>query len=334
MLHNAPAMDTIEMGAGLGFMEDISAKLLASVGHDAPSPHEQRLTWNTPIARGHASSIVIRDGVEMRLTNVFNTVPWGFELVHQPCGLELGFSRQSAVRVSTMKGEVVGVAQGQFCVSQVKEPTRFVLESRGGSAECCVSLQFEPEGLVDALGIEDLPAAFRDVLDDTRPYTVSQYGMTTQMYQIVDGLTQCGLRGAMRRLYFESKALELVVLATEAATPRAVTSPTLTRGDIERLEHARSLLSAGFASPPSLRSLARACGLNERKLKEGFKQRFGTTVFAFVRSQRMRHAHEILSSSDRSVTEVAQQVGYANPSKFAAAFRREFGVSPSAVLAA
>ena len=31
------------------------------------------------------------------------------------------------------------------------------------------------------------------------------------------------------------------------------------------------------------------------------------------------------------VTEVAQRVGYSNPSKFAAAFRRRFGMSPSAL---
>jgi AraC-like DNA-binding protein len=31
------------------------------------------------------------------------------------------------------------------------------------------------------------------------------------------------------------------------------------------------------------------------------------------------------------VTEVAQRVGYENPSKFAAAFRRQFGLSPSSL---
>ncbi|WP_437947622.1 helix-turn-helix domain-containing protein [Sorangium sp. So ce296] len=32
-----------------------------------------------------------------------------------------------------------------------------------------------------------------------------------------------------------------------------------------------------------------------------------------------------------NVTEVAQRVGYENPSKFAAAFRKRFGVPPSTV---
>ncbi len=66
-------------------------------------------------------------------------------------------------------------------------------------------------------------------------------------------------------------------------------------------------------------------------MKGGFRAHFGTSVFAYLRKARMELAQELLRKRHLNVTEVAFRVGYSNPSKFAAAFRREFGVSPSTI---
>jgi AraC-like DNA-binding protein len=83
--------------------------------------------------------------------------------------------------------------------------------------------------------------------------------------------------------------------------------------------------------PPSLPELARSVGLNEFKLKVGFRTHFGTSVFGYLRAQRMDQARRLLVRGELSVTEVAARVGYSNPSKFAAAFRKHFGRPPSAL---
>ncbi len=48
----------------------------------------------------------------------------------------------------------------------------------------------------------------------------------------------------------------------------------------------------------------------------------------------MTEAHKLLDEGGLNVTEVATQVGYSNASKFAAAFRKEFGIAPGEVRAA
>jgi AraC family transcriptional regulator, transcriptional activator of the genes for pyochelin and ferripyochelin receptors len=84
--------------------------------------------------------------------------------------------------------------------------------------------------------------------------------------------------------------------------------------------------------PPSLLTLARQVGLNDFKLKRGFRQVFGTTVFGYLHEHRMERARQLLEERRLNVTAVACTVGYANPSHFAGAFKRKFGVNPSAYL--
>ena len=108
-------------------------------------------------------------------------------------------------------------------------------------------------------------------------------------------------------------------------------SPQLSERDRDRLEKARRILLARIEGPPRLRELARAASLNELELKKGFRTLFGLPVYGYLRGHRMEEAHRLLLQSRYTVTEVASRVGYTNPSKFAAAFRRHFGVRPSDV---
>lgn len=78
--------------------------------------------------------------------------------------------------------------------------------------------------------------------------------------------------------------------------------------------------------------LAQTVGLNEFKLKNGFRQIFGTTVFKHLHNCRMEKARQLLEEGNYTVTQVAWTVGFANRGDFAAAFRRKFGVNPSIYL--
>lgn len=78
----------------------------------------------------------------------------------------------------------------------------------------------------------------------------------------------------------------------------------------------------------SIRSVARAAGSNEFKIKQGFRRVYNTTVFGYLRKVRMEAARRQFERGERNVASVAVAVGYSNPSHFARAFRRQFGVNP------
>ncbi|MEM9505830.1 MAG: AraC family transcriptional regulator, partial [Cyanobacteria bacterium P01_E01_bin.43] len=139
--------------------------------------------------------------------------------------------------------------------------------------------------------------------------------------------------GVVRQLYLESKAIELISLYLHQCSLNVYPSnlpPQLCSEEIERVQLAKAILLTNLEHPPSLLELAQRVGLNDCKLKRGFRQLFGTTAFGYLYQQRMEKARDLLKVDTMNITEVAAVVGYTNPSAFGAAFKRMFGTTPSA----
>jgi AraC family transcriptional activator of pyochelin receptor len=160
--------------------------------------------------------------------------------------------------------------------------------------------------------------------------------ITPAMRSALDQILNCPFTGNTRRIYLESKCLELIALRLEQFKQgdRYDRKPlcSLKPDDVDRIYLARDILTKNADHPPSLMQLARQVGLNDFKLKLGFREIFGTTVFGYVHRHRMETARQLLSDRRMNVKEVAQAVGYANQSRFAAAFRKQFGINPKAYL--
>ena len=69
--------------------------------------------------------------------------------------------------------------------------------------------------------------------------------------------------------------------------------------------------------------------VSQTQLKNSFRNYYGNSVYKYIRSRKMQKAASLLEEGQLSVMEIAGMFGYENCSKFAAAFRGEYGVSPS-----
>lgn len=132
-------------------------------------------------------------------------------------------------------------------------------------------------------------------------------------------------------LELECHALEIFTLACrlflkeEEESSRAV---SLSRDEMDKLREARQIMKERLVDPPTLMELSRMIGLNDFKLKAGFKELYGTTVFGYLKDERLRQAMLMLQTGRINVGEAACAVGYLNPSYFAEAFRSKYGVNP------
>ncbi|MFB2736770.1 helix-turn-helix transcriptional regulator [Umezakia ovalisporum] len=155
--------------------------------------------------------------------------------------------------------------------------------------------------------------------------------ITPEMRIALEQIINCPFTGLNKKIYLESKCLELIALKLEQLAKSKNISAKVTalkQDDIDRIYHAKEILAQNLNNPPSLLELAKKVGLNDYKLKLGFRQVFGTTAFSYLQQQRMEKARQLLLAGEMNVKEIARAVGYANQSRFAAAFRKEFNTNP------
>jgi len=186
-------------------------------------------------------------------------------------------------------------------------------------------------------GCSILPRPLKHLIeaDSIQPFHQNLGRISPDMLKVLQQIIDCPYQGLVQQLFLEGKALELLALqfarwAEPQKSENSVVS--LKPDDIERLHFASKLLIQRASTPPSLLELARQVGLNDRKLKQGFLQVFGTTVFGYLQDYRLQRSQQLLKAGEMSVTEVAHTVGYASLPSFSKAFRKKFGYSPLAYM--
>jgi YesN/AraC family two-component response regulator len=85
-----------------------------------------------------------------------------------------------------------------------------------------------------------------------------------------------------------------------------------------------------YAEPISRDDVARHVGFSVRHLTRCFRQEVGVTPITYLNRYRVRQAKELLKAGEKSITEIALEVGFSSSGYFARVFRQEVGVSPSA----
>jgi AraC-like DNA-binding protein len=96
------------------------------------------------------------------------------------------------------------------------------------------------------------------------------------------------------------------------------------------VRRAMAYVHARYAEQVSLKEMAAYVGLSKQHLIRSFRKEIGITPIAYLKRYRIRQAKALLEASDKSITEVALEVGFSDSGYFARVFRREAGVSPSA----
>jgi AraC-like DNA-binding protein len=135
---------------------------------------------------------------------------------------------------------------------------------------------------------------------------------------------------AVRSVYLEALAMQLLC---HTVTELSVHEPHehiagIPPRDLKRIYEARDYLAQHYASPPTIPQLARMVGMNQTKLKAGFKQTFQLTIYAYILQRRMEATAQMLVEREFSVAEIAYRVGYEYPANFSCAFKRYYGCSP------
>jgi AraC-like DNA-binding protein len=307
------------------------------VKQNSQSSDEFDITWKYPeqLGQGYWREIQLRDGLELAIAHyrLHDTVI--MQLPEREHPLEYSFRLSSGYKTqhrSTRGGQYYLYGSG-LAPAEISESS--------DTEQVDVNVHIDPSLFTTLLyqTSDSIPQELRHLIKPSSQIYYTRSGTTTgAMQTALQQILHCSFQGIAKRMYLESKVWELMALLVEEelklherskhANRTQSLKPVLKPDDIDRIHQARAILLQRLDNPPSLIELSRQVGLNDCTLKRGFRQVFGTTAFGLLHDHRLEQARQLLEERRLNISEIAQTIGFANRSYFAAAFRKKFGVAP------
>ncbi|MSQ97759.1 MAG: AraC family transcriptional regulator [Xanthomonadales bacterium] len=138
----------------------------------------------------------------------------------------------------------------------------------------------------------------------------------------------------LRDWFVEARAKEILAAVMQSLVQEpelAVAANRITRRDRHRILEAQEIVKASLSDLPTISSLSRMIGMNQTKLKAGFKEIVGCTIGEFIKQQQMESAARLLQSTELAISEISYAVGYGHPANFSQAFKHFYGCLPKSV---
>lgn len=136
-----------------------------------------------------------------------------------------------------------------------------------------------------------------------------------------------------RLLFLESRLVAALAALVDGLTDTPPPAPhrasPLYEHEVAALRRVPDLLWERRHAPPTLAELARASAMSVRRLTTGFRALYGTSVREYHRRRCLDRAAALLVETDWPVARIGHEVGYASPSNFGYAFRRDRGTTPA-----
>jgi AraC-like DNA-binding protein len=151
---------------------------------------------------------------------------------------------------------------------------------------------------------------------------------------VLNQMVQQSLHQSMYKLYLRAKVFELMSLYFNKDKEMDIEQCPFLVDDknIKKIRNAKEIIISRMTEPPTLTDLATEVEISLKKLKEGFKQVYGASVYVFLLDYKMQVSKRLLSSGNYNVNEVALKVGYSTATHFINAFKKKFGTTPKKYL--
>jgi len=132
--------------------------------------------------------------------------------------------------------------------------------------------------------------------------------------------------GKLQHDFLQIKSMELLLCLLNTNSPNKALVNLERFAD--KLHQAKNFIAAHYDEHYSIKKMAKLSMMNSTHFKIGFHQQFGMGPFEFLIQVRMQQSIELLKNNQLSINQIADKVGYQNPSSFINAFKKHFGSTP------
>jgi AraC-like DNA-binding protein len=153
--------------------------------------------------------------------------------------------------------------------------------------------------------------------------------MQVEIQRIIKHIFSVNVSETLAPFYIQVKVQELLFhLFNKLLKRENITHRNISNEDAGRLIKLRETILSDLSVPPSLPFLAATIGMSETRMKQLFKQTFGSSIYDYFQKVRMEEAAFLLKQSGYTVSEVGYELGFTNLSHFSKLFERHYGITP------
>lgn len=150
-----------------------------------------------------------------------------------------------------------------------------------------------------------------------------------EMIDAIDAILNNSYSAKAQPHLLECKVKEILLSALETIGRSELLLPIpIQPYDIEKLHHAKSLIREYLPEWATPEVICRKTGLNELKLKVGFRHLFNTSPYEYYRELKLKEAKKLLLEGKESITSIAYLSGYKHVSSFSREFKKLFHYEP------
>lgn len=89
-------------------------------------------------------------------------------------------------------------------------------------------------------------------------------------------------------------------------------------------------IQRNFKKPLNINGLSEKAAMSPSSFYRSFRKTMGVSPIEYILSLRLTHARNLLESSDKNISEIAEESGFQDSNYFTRMFRKKFGISPRA----
>lgn len=191
-----------------------------------------------------------------------------------------------------------------------------------------VVVAIKPLRLQELLAVDEPNSILKTITGSGNSFLFFEQ-MAAETKLLLKNIAAVDMTDRLSNFYVQIKVQELLYLVFHKLSLRESTAhQTINSADAEKLLQIRSLIISDLSVPPVIRDLAQVAAMSETKLKQLFKQTFGSTIYTYYQQARMDEAAFLLKQGKHSVGEVGYELGFSNLSHFSRLFEKHYGLNP------
>lgn len=224
----------------------------------------------------------------------------------------------------------VQLQSGKIGLQYLSPDVEYTLQLQGGHPLRTVYFQ-TPVTLLEELA--DTYPQLKDVLQTMRsvscfsahlPYIRLSAALRTE----IEKMKNCPLMGQARTQYYGNRISDIVIAYLDNMHRITLQDSRMILLHEKEIDEFIERVDRCPEEHVNVEQRAHALGLTERALENAFKLKLGSTVKIYVLQQRVEKAKQLLVATMHTITDIAMEVGYSDPSYFIRIFKQTAGVTP------